>query len=77
MQNFLLPYDWNKDMPHILGFINRIRPISDVTLMDIRKIFITILIGEKFCYGYLANSVNNGLVLDLLQRLKEIRSTMH
>jgi hypothetical protein len=60
-------------LPHILGFINGIRPISDVTLIDIRKIFITILIGEKFCYGYLANSVNNGLVLNVLKRLKDIR----
>jgi len=73
MENFLLPYDWDNDMPRILGLINRFRPMSEANLSDIRKIFITLSVGEKFCDGYLANAVNRGIVLDTLKRLEEIR----
>jgi len=75
-QNFLLPYDWDNDMPRILGLINRFRPMSEANLLDIRKIFITLSVGEKFCDGYLANAVNRGIVLDALKRLEEIRKEM-
>lgn len=72
-QNFLLPYNWDKDMYYILRFINGKRSISEASLLDIRKIFITLSVGEKFCEGYLANAVNSGVVLDLLKRLEEMR----
>ena len=72
MENFLLPYDWEKDMPHILRFINGKRSIAEANLSDIRKIFTTLSVGEKFCEGYLANAVNRGIVLDALKRLEEI-----
>ncbi len=75
-QNFLLPYDWDNDMPRILGLINRFRPMSEANLLDIRKIFITLSVGEKFCDGYLANAANRGIVLDALKRLEEIRKEM-
>jgi len=73
MENFLLPYDWDKDMSHILRFINGKRSMSEANLPDIRKIFITLSVGEKFCDGYLVNAVNSGVVLDALKRLEEIR----
>ncbi|HPX25148.1 MAG TPA: DUF6508 domain-containing protein [Methanofastidiosum sp.] len=73
MENFLLPYDWDNDMPRILGLINGKRSISEASLSDLRKIFITLSVGEKFCDGYLANAVNSGIVLDVLKRLEEIR----
>ncbi|HNZ60411.1 MAG TPA: DUF6508 domain-containing protein [Methanofastidiosum sp.] len=73
MENFLLPYDWEQDMPHIRKFINGKRTIAEASLSDIRKIFITLSVREKFCEDYLANAVNSGVVLDALKRLEEIR----
>lgn len=48
------------------------------SIQDIRSIFKTILAGERLTMGggYIASSIDNGLVLDLLKRLKEIRDDM-
>ena len=75
-ENFTTHYGKTKDRGDIFRLINRVIPLSEASIQDIRVIFKTILAGDRICEGYLARSIENGLVLDILKRLKEIRSEM-
>ncbi len=77
-ENFTTYYGEAKDRDDIFRFINRRIPLSEVSIQDVRAIFKTILAGERLTMGggYIASSIDNGLVLDLLKRLKEIRDEM-
>ncbi|MFA5559857.1 MAG: DUF6508 domain-containing protein [Methanofastidiosum sp.] len=74
-ENFTTYYGEAKDSDYIFKFINRRIPLSEASIQDIRAIFKTILAGERLTMGggYIASSIENGLVLDLLKRLKEIK----
>jgi len=77
-ENFTTYYGEAKDRYDIFRFINRRIPLSEASIQDIRAIFKTILAGERLTMGggYIASSIDNGLVLDLLKRLKEIKEAM-
>lgn len=77
-ENFTTYYGEAKDSDYIFKFINRRISLSEASIQDIRAIFKTILAGERLTMGggYIASSIDNGLVLDLLKRLKEIRGDM-
>lgn len=77
-ENFTTYYGEAKDSDYIFRFINRRIPLSEASIQDIRVIFKTILAGERLTMGggYIASSIDNGLVLDLLKRLKDIKEAM-
>ena len=75
-ENFTTHYGEAKDRDEIFRLINRVIPLSEAGIQDIRVIFKTILAGDRICEGYLARTIENGLVLDILKRLKEIGNEM-
>ncbi len=52
--------------------------MSEANILDIRALFKKMLAGDRLTMGggFIAGSIENGLVLDILKRLKEIRDEM-
>ena len=48
------------------------KAIEEYTLEELRTMFTFINRGERFCDGHIATFVENGVLLRLLKRLKEI-----
>lgn len=74
-ENFTVHYPEYKRRKDIYSLIDRSIPLSEADTGDIGSIFKIIMAGERIQMGggYLADCIENGLVLDLLRRLKEIR----
>ncbi|HOI77048.1 MAG TPA: DUF6508 domain-containing protein [Methanofastidiosum sp.] len=81
-ENFTTSYVGRKgerrDGNHISLLLNRAIPLSEANILDIRALFKKILAGDRLTMGggFIAASIENGLVLDILKRLKEIRDEM-
>ena len=77
-ENFTVNYPEYKRREDIYSFIDRSIPLSEADIGDIASIFKIIMAGERIRMGggYIADLIENGLVLDLLRRLKEIRDEM-
>jgi hypothetical protein len=77
-QKFTVEFPSYKRRKDIYSFVDRIIPISEANIGDIASIFKIILAGDRLTMGggYLEDCIDNGLVLDLLKRLKEIRDKM-
>lgn len=77
-QKFTVEFPSYKRRKDIYSFVDRIIPMSEANIGDIASIFKIINAGERLTMGggYIATSIENGLILDLLKRLKEIRGEM-
>mgnify|MGYP000856175251 CR=1 FL=1 len=77
-QKFTTEFPAYKRRKDIYSFIDRIIPMSEANIGDIASIFKIINAGERLTMGggYIATSIENGLILSLLRRLKEIRDEM-
>ncbi|MCC7573035.1 MAG: hypothetical protein KO464_06570 [Candidatus Methanofastidiosum sp.] len=77
-QKFTVEFPSYKRRKDIYSFVDRIIPMSEANIGDIASIFKIILAGDRLTMGggYLEDCIDNGLVLDLLKRLKEIRDKM-
>lgn len=78
-ENFTVQYPEYKRREGIYSFIDRSIPLSEADIGDITSIFKIIMAGERIRMGggYIADLIENGLVLDLLRRLREIRDEMN
>ena len=77
-QKFTVEFPSYKRRKDIYSFVDRVIPISEANIGDIASIFKIILAGDRLTMGggYLEDCIENGLVLALLERLKEIRDEM-
>ncbi len=77
-ENFTVHFPEYKRREDIYSFIDRTIPLSEANLDDIASIFKIMMAGERIRMGggYIADLIENGLVLDILKRLKEIRDEM-
>jgi len=77
-QKFTVEFPSYKRREGIYSFVDRTIPMSEANIGDIASIFKIILAGDRLTMGggYLEDCIENGLVLDLLIRLKEIRDKM-
>ena len=77
-QKFTVETPSYKRREDIYSFVDRIIPMSEANIGDIAGIFKIILAGDRLTMGggYLEDCIDNGLVLDMLKRLKEIRDRM-
>jgi len=50
--------------------------LSKADLKDVRRLFTIIVRQDRFCEGLLEETIESGLVLKILRRLKEIREEM-
>ena len=77
-QKFTVEFPSYKRRKDIYSFVDRVIPMSEANIGDIASIFKIINAGERLTMGggYIATSIENGLILDLLKRLKEIRDEM-
>ena len=77
-ENFTTSCGESRDGDHISLLLNRAIPLSEANILDIRALFKKILAGDRLTMGggFIAASIENGLVLDILKRLKEIRDEM-
>jgi len=77
-QKFTVEFPSYKRRKDIYSFVDRVIPMSEANIGDIASIFKIILAGDRLTMGggYLEDCIENGLVLDLLERLKEIRDEM-
>lgn len=77
-QKFTVEFPSYRRRKDIYSFVDRVIPISEANIGDIASIFKIILAGDRLTMGggYLEDCIENGLVLALLERLKEIRDEM-
>lgn len=81
-ENFTTTYGDRKgerrDNKHISLLLNRRIPLSEANILDIRALFKKMIAGDRLTMGggFIAGSIENGLVLGILKRLKEIRDEM-
>ena len=77
-QKFTVELPSYKRRKDIYSLVDRVIPISEANIGDIASIFKIILAGDRLTMGggYLEDCIENGLVLALLERLKEIRDEM-
>ena len=73
--NFVQPFDWGSWQNQARTYMENPARVGEVDLETIVKLFTTIVRSDRFCSGTIAGFLNNGFILALLNRLKNIAGT--
>lgn len=72
-ENFVIPFDWISWQQEATRFVTDPALINLADISTIQKLFTSHVRQERFCSGRLAQLIDNGHFLTLLQRLQTIR----
>jgi len=67
-------FDWGKWQESSQQYIESPEKVESADTETIQKLLTTHVRANRFCEGYLASMFENGHILDILRRLREIRS---
>ena len=67
-------FDWGKWQESSQQYIESPEKVESADTETIQKLLTTHARADRFCEGHLASMFENGHILDLLRRLREIRS---
>ncbi|BCL36551.1 O-acetyl-ADP-ribose deacetylase [Nostoc sp. MS1] len=73
-ENFIIPFDWISWQQEANRFEANPELINLADISTIQKLFTSHVRQERFCSGRLAQLINNGHFLTILQRLQAIRA---
>jgi O-acetyl-ADP-ribose deacetylase len=75
-ENFVIPFDWTNWQQEATHFITDPALINLADILTIQKLFTSHVRQERFCSGHLAQLIDNGYFLTILQRLQTIRKNL-
>jgi len=67
-------FDWGEWQESSQQYIESPEKVESADTETIQKLLTTHVRANRFCEGYLASMFENGHILDILRRLREIRS---
>jgi hypothetical protein len=67
-------FDWGEWQESAQQYIESPEKVESADTETIQKLLTTHVRANRFCEGYLASMFENGHILDILRRLREIRS---
>ena len=73
---WIMPFDWGKWQDAARQYVEVPEKIESADATTIQKLLTTHARKERFCEGHLAAMFENGHIVALLRRLREIRRTM-
>ncbi|BAT55743.1 Appr-1-p processing domain protein [Nostoc sp. NIES-3756] len=75
-ENFVIPFDWINWQQEATRFVIDPVLINLADILTIQKLFTSHVRQERFCSGHLAQLIDNGYFLTILQRLQTIRKNL-
>lgn len=72
-RNMIQKFAWTQWTKEAKKYFNNPELLATVDITIIQKLFTSIIRGDRFCEGILADMIDNGFILALLMRLKDIR----
>ena len=67
--------DWVQWQDVAVEYVDLQEKIDSADVLTLKKLFTTHVRKDRFCEGHLATMLENGHIVALLRRLKEIRET--
>jgi len=75
-EEFVTPFDWSNWQNEAAKFVEQPKLLESAELTILQKLLTTHIRKERFHSGHLAAMIDNGHILAILQRLKQIRLDM-
>jgi len=72
-ENMIKMFNWSKWCSEANKYFNDPLKLEKADLPTIQKLFTTIIRADRFCEGLLADMIDEGIILNLLVRLEQIR----
>jgi hypothetical protein len=72
---WIAPFDWGKWQEKAREYVEKPEKIESADAKTIQKLFTTHVRKEQFCEGHLAAMFENGHMVGLLRRLRELRKS--
>ncbi|WP_414469232.1 ADP-ribosylglycohydrolase family protein [Methanobacterium sp. ACI-7] len=73
-QNFTYPFNWTDWSREAQKYLENHDLISYADIQIIQKLFTTLIRSDRFCSGVIASNIDDGTILELLKRIKEIKN---
>jgi O-acetyl-ADP-ribose deacetylase (regulator of RNase III) len=75
-EEFIIPFDWSTWQNEAAKFVEQPKLLESAELTILQKLLTTHIRKERFHSGHLAAMIDNGHILAILKRLKQIRLDM-
>ncbi|BDZ71464.1 ADP-ribosylglycohydrolase family protein [Methanobacterium petrolearium] len=72
-RNMIQGFDWHQWADEANKYLDNRKMLATADVTILQKLFTSIIRADRFCEGLLGDMIENGFILDLLLRLKEIR----
>jgi hypothetical protein len=73
---WIVPFDWGAWQETAMEYVENPEKIGSADAETIQKLFMTHIRKERFCEGHLVAMFENGHILHLLRRLREIADSL-
>lgn len=73
---WITPFNWTEWQETVQKYVDSPATIESTDVETIQKLFTTHVRADRFCEGHLAEMFENGHIVALLRRLRELRRSM-